>query len=61
MTNGDVYLSNSITGVPLNKSAPAYPCGMVAYSLFNDSFQIYDSGNNNITMTTNGIAWPSDV
>ena len=35
---------------------------MVAYTLFNDSFTIYyPNGTNVSTMTTDGIAWPSDV
>jgi len=35
---------------------------MVAYTVFNDTFYILDpSGNNISTMTTDGIAWPSDM
>lgn len=38
--NSDLFVNVSITGVPLNKSAPANPCGMIAYTLFNDSFTL---------------------
>mgnify|MGYP001950411301 CR=1 FL=1 len=52
----------SITGATLNASGPANPCGMVAYTIFNDTFQmLYPNGSNVSTMTTDGIAWPSDV
>jgi hypothetical protein len=35
---------------------------MIAYTIFNDTFSIFYPNNTNISsMTTNGIAWPSDM
>lgn len=36
------------------------PCGLIAWSLFNDTF-VLKSGNNTIPLRKNGIAWSSDV
>ena len=40
---------------------PAYPCGLVAKSYFNDTFELYDNGVTNITIDDSNIAWKSDV
>ena len=49
----------------LDPEAPAFPCGLVAKSFFNDTFQIYKSqdytAENNITIDDSNIAWKSDV
>lgn len=42
-------------------SAPANPCGIIAYSIFNDSYTITFNGNALTSLTTDGIAWPSDL
>lgn len=43
---------------------PYYPCGLIANSLFNDTFSnltaVGSDGGNNYTMTEKGIAWDSD-
>lgn len=41
---------------------PYYPCGLIANSLFNDTFASPVNEENGTTydMTTNGIAWPTD-
>ena len=46
----------------LNGSRPYYPCGLIANSLFNDSFQSPQgiTINSNYSMTDKGIAWESD-
>ena len=51
-----------------NKGKPIWPCGLIANSIFNDSFSnpvqlnVHDSSALNITynMTDSGIAWNSD-
>ena len=56
----------------LDDAAPATPCGLIAKSLFNDTFELYFSTNkadfaSNPTKLTNtaidmkNIAWSSDV
>merc|ERR1719446_120824 len=38
------------------------PCGLIAWSLFNDSFTLKGpDGAGPVTQTSTGIAWPSDV
>ena len=37
------------------------PCGLVAWSAFNDSFAISDAAGNAIALNETGIAWPSDL
>jgi len=51
----------SINGTPLVKDAPANPCGIIAYTIFNDSFIIQYSDLTSVSVTTNGISWPSDL
>jgi len=36
------------------------PCGLIAWSTFNDTFQL-DGSNGSLAITDSGIAWPSDV
>lgn len=58
--NSDLYVKTAIDGTPLNQSAIANPCGIIAYTIFNDSFTINLNGNN-VSILSNGIAWPSDL
>ena len=67
-TNKDTGFNKSIVkGAPdLLDDDPAYPCGLVAKSLFNDTFSltpIDDGGNTNsvpIEINDDNIAWESD-
>uniref|UniRef100_A0A6B2LCR9 Cell cycle control protein n=1 Tax=Arcella intermedia TaxID=1963864 RepID=A0A6B2LCR9_9EUKA len=38
-----------------------YPCGLIARSLFNDSFIFTDGNGTLLPVTTDGVAWPSDI
>ena len=61
---GDLGLDKTISGKVLEPSAPANPCGLVAKSFFNDSYEFYKgsiSTGNNITIDDSNIAWESDV
>lgn len=41
--------------------APANPCGIIAYSIFNDTFQVKYPNASLVSISTNDIAWPSDL
>lgn len=58
--NKDLYVSSAIDGTPLIANETANPCGLVAYTVFNDSFQLSQSGNA-IYINDSGISWPSDI
>uniref|UniRef100_A0A7S3IY80 Cell cycle control protein 50A n=1 Tax=Strombidium inclinatum TaxID=197538 RepID=A0A7S3IY80_9SPIT len=50
----------------MNPDAPATPCGLVAKSFFNDTFELYKKGINGaadskVTINKDDIAWDSDV
>ena len=61
-TNADGGYNVSYTGVPLNKSAYASPCGLIAKSFFNDEYRLIknDGSGKAYTVSTEGIAWPED-
>lgn len=57
-----MYVTHAIDGTLLVGSAPANPCGIIAYSIFNDSYTIlFPNGSALTSLTTDGIAWPSDM
>jgi len=37
-----------------------FPCGLIAKSLFNDTFALFDGNGNPVPLKKEGIAWPSD-
>lgn len=55
--NKDIFVKTSINNVALNPNSIANPCGMIAYTVFNDSFSL----GNNVDISSTGIAWPSDL
>mmetsp|Transcript_19188 Transcript_19188/g.35053 ORF Transcript_19188/g.35053 Transcript_19188/m.35053 type:complete len:318 (-) Transcript_19188:53-1006(-) len=64
--NGDLYTQVSWKNVELDSGDVANPCGLAAYTLFNDTFSLYrieDSPKkyDNIEIDTDDIAWKSDV
>eukprot|EP00828_Plagiopyla_frontata_P048286 TRINITY_DN9204_c0_g1_i1.p2 TRINITY_DN9204_c0_g1~~TRINITY_DN9204_c0_g1_i1.p2 ORF type:complete len:158 (+),score=17.70 TRINITY_DN9204_c0_g1_i1:154-627(+) len=54
----DVYYSYGKT--KLSPDAPANPCGLIAKSLFNDTYSLQDSSGQNIAISEDNIAWPGD-
>ena len=64
---GDLGKDKSFNGSPLLSTEPANPCGLVAKSLFTDSYMVYKgtkeeslSASNNQTINDTDIAWASD-
>mmetsp|Transcript_3639 Transcript_3639/g.3110 ORF Transcript_3639/g.3110 Transcript_3639/m.3110 type:complete len:215 (-) Transcript_3639:127-771(-) len=55
VTNEEMGKTVSIEGNQLDPRDVAVPCGLIAGSFFNDTFEI-----NNIRINEEGIAWPSD-
>ena len=66
--NSDLTATNSVNGTPLVQDEPANPCGLVAKSVFTDSYQFYSSlpttstayTTGMISIDTTNIAWKSD-
>jgi hypothetical protein len=60
ITNADMKVTKSWGGVALDPQAVASPCGGIAYTFFNDTFQLYSSKGQNISIDQTGITWPKD-
>ncbi|CAI2373757.1 unnamed protein product [Moneuplotes crassus] len=56
ITNKDLGRSTSYGGTPLDPDAPANPCGLIAKTLFTDTYSISD-----YSIDETNIAWDSDV
>ena len=73
VTNADLapYITKAVDGTPLVADVVANPCGLVAKSLFTDTFVVYQHGANDaedvwtdeqkLTIDDSDIAWASDV
>lgn len=62
--NKHLFTKKSVSGIDLDPEAQAFPCGLVARSLFNDTFELrYTNGASSTlyTLEEKGIAWPDDV
>lgn len=57
---GDLGLDMSYGGTPLASNLPANPCGLIAKSVFNDTYTFFDSLGNQIAIDESNIAWDSD-
>ena len=58
--NSDLWQKKSIDGIDLNPDDPAHPCGLIARSLFNDSYKLQTEEGVDIQIYSDGIAWKSD-
>ena len=53
--------TKAVDGTSLDENAIAWPCGLIAYSYFNDSFKLIDAKDNKeIEIKKEKITWPSD-
>jgi hypothetical protein len=55
--NANLSVTRSIGGFPLDPKEPAFPCGVIAATFFNDTFRFL---NNLVSINETGIAWPAD-
>jgi len=59
--------TDSVSGSPLDPDAVAIPCGLIAKSLFNDTYSLYkghattDKLGEQVKFNETGIAWESDI
>ena len=60
--NSDLWKTTSFSNTPLDPDAPANPCGLIARSLFNDSYLLTsdEDGMFVIDINPKNIAWNSD-
>jgi len=57
-----VPLRNMYNNETLKEDDPAFPCGLIAKSFFNDTYSIKLKGDNNtIKINQDNIAWPADL
>ena len=59
VTVADLGIRETLDGTTLPDDAPAHPCGLIAKSFFNDTYEIRQNGRR-IDIDENGIAWPTD-
>lgn len=50
-----------MNGKALDAGDPAIPCGLVAKSVFNDTYELYGPGDKKIDIDVKNIAWTSDI
>ncbi|GAB4836688.1 ALA-interacting subunit 3 [Ancistrocladus abbreviatus] len=58
-SNGSADDVSSCKPEDIANGKPIVPCGLIAWSLFNDTYNFALNGNN-LTVNKNGIAWKSD-
>lgn len=60
--NSDLWKTTSFNDTPLDPNAPANPCGLIARSLFNDSYVLTtdEDGTFVVDINPKNIAWKSD-
>lgn len=60
--NSQLYRNLSFNNITtLDPNGIANPCGIVAYTVFNDSYTVTNNAGNDIYINDTGIAWPSDL
>ena len=62
LTNSQMKKTRSVTGTLLDPTAVAIPCGMAAYALFTDTFQLTNVQKGlDIPISGQGISWKNDI
>ncbi len=50
----------AVDGTALQPNNTAWPCGLIAKSVFTDTYTLADSNGNTIGLFRDQITWPSD-
>ena len=58
-TTNPAGVANQYDTLAKDKAA-AFPCGLIAKSMFNDTYKLTDSKGNKIDIKENNIAWSGD-
>lgn len=63
LTNANMGVTTSVNGETLDPDAIAYPCGLIAKSVFTDSYALSSTEDmlTPVTIDESDIAWKSDV
>ena len=64
ITNKDMGVTLSFDGTALDENAIAYPCGLIAKSVFTDAYKVLavkDDAGSELPIDDSDIAWKSDV
>jgi hypothetical protein len=64
ITNKDMGVTESVDGTALDETAIAYPCGLIAKSVFTDAYRVLavkGDANSELPIDDSDIAWKSDV
>lgn len=59
-TNQEMEKNVSLSGLELNPNEVAVPCGLIAKSFFNDTYQLKNEKGEPITIDESNIAWEAD-
>ena len=59
-TNQEMEKNISLSGLELNPNEVAVPCGLIAKSFFNDTYQLKNEKGEPITIDESNIAWEAD-
>jgi hypothetical protein len=59
-TNQEMEKNKSISGLELDPNEVAVPCGLIAKSFFNDTYQLKNEKGEQITIDESNIAWEAD-
>lgn len=60
VTMKDLGINKSYSGLILNETLVANPCGLIAKSLFNDNYTLFDQTGKSIFINEKDIAWQAD-
>jgi len=62
LTNKNMSKTTSLLNTTLDPDEPAIPCGLAAYTFFNDTFELFNLESGKVfPISDKNIAWESDV